>query len=241
MGIIPFFMYFKFYHNDHHKYQGVVGIDTDIPTEFEARLLSNRVGKAIFLFFQTWFYALRPMFVKQPVITKWHVLNYAVQITFVTGTWFLFGFGPLIYLALSAHMAGSWHPVASHFIAEHYSFKGDDETFSYYGPLNYLTFNVGYHNEHHDFPTVAWSRLPALHEMAKEEYGQLPHHVSWTKVLTEFVSNDKYNLFNRVKRADKHGIAKKVRKDDRDADYTGSWLFGHSMTEVTASTKKKTN
>ncbi|WRX23470.1 hypothetical protein QQP08_015957 [Theobroma cacao] len=61
---------------------------------------------------------------------------------------YFWGWKPLAYLILSTFVGGGMHPMAGHFIAEHYVFKLDQETYSYYGPLNLLTWSVGYHNVH---------------------------------------------------------------------------------------------
>lgn len=125
----------------------------------------------------------------------------------------LFSARSLLYLLLSSFLAGSLHPLAGHFIAEHYVYEPVaaaardpaagvpvPETFSYYGPLNWLTYNVGLHNEHHDFPAVPWTRLPRLRALASEFYEPLPQHRSWTWVLVRFIFDAEVGMRCRVKR-----------------------------------------
>lgn len=83
---------------------------------------------------------------------------------------------------------------------------GDDgqflvpETCSYYGPLNWLTFNVGYHVEHHDFPSIPGSKLHMLGKIAPEFYLNLNHHTSWTYVLWQYISDPRVGPSARVRR-----------------------------------------
>jgi sphingolipid delta-4 desaturase len=158
------------------------------------------------------------MFVYKLPLTNIQIFNVAAQLTFdyflvtLTKSWY-----PFLYLIESSFLAGSLHPCAAHFIAEHYVFSRLDtgsskvktphdpsiplpETYSYYGPLNVLTYNVGLHNEHHDFPAVPWTRLPELNRIAKEFYKDLPHHKSWVSVIWYFILDPQVGLWCRVKR-----------------------------------------
>lgn len=189
------------------------GLDTDLPTALEAIFLDSILGKAFFCTFQIFFYALRPMMVYRVPFTWVHLLNVAAQLTFDYLLVLRFSPSSLLYLLLSSFLAGSLHPLAGHFIAEHYVYETVSpeardpkaaipvpETFSYYGPLNLLTYNVGLHNEHHDFPAVPWTRLPRLHEVAKEFYKDLPHHRSWTYAIWRFIFDEEVGMRCRVKR-----------------------------------------
>jgi sphingolipid delta-4 desaturase len=213
---IPYSASFRPYHLTHHKSLGVNGLDTDLPTAFEAIFLDSIAGKAFFCTFQILFYALRPMFVYKLPLTKIHLFNIVAQLAFDYALVQYAGGRALGYLILSSFLAGSLHPVAGHFIAEHYVFEKPNkdaanpanpankiplpETYSYYGPLNFFTYNVGLHNEHHDFPAIPWTRLPTLNRIAHEFYDELPVHKSWVYVMWQFVMDKDISLWCRVKR-----------------------------------------
>lgn len=198
---IPYSAAFKGYHIEHHKFQGQDGVDVDLPTRAELLLLNNVLGKLFFTTFQILFYALRPGFVRVQRLTKWHGLNVLAQLVFNYVLVTQFGWKPLIYLVMSSFFSGSLHPCAGHFIAEHYLWDGlEQETYSYYGPLNILAYNVGYHNEHHDFPSVPWTRLAALRKLAPEFYDTLPCHPSWPMVIVNFIRDKEVGIYARAKR-----------------------------------------
>ena len=71
---------------------------------------------------------------------------------------------------------------------------------SYYGPLNWVAFNVGYHNEHHDFPNIPGSRLHLVREYAPDFYDTMPQYCSWSKVLLDYVTRPDINPYSRSKR-----------------------------------------
>lgn len=148
---IPYAMAFKGYHIEHHKFLGEDGIDTDIPSRAEAMILNNVAGKTFFATFQLLFYALRPGFIRSQKPTKWHAINLVSVLTFDAVLVHFFGWRPFLYLIASSFFAGSLHPCAAHFIAEHYLMNPTEpgsvqslaqETTSYYGWLNIFCYNV---------------------------------------------------------------------------------------------------
>ena len=197
--VIPFSITFRDYHLEHHNNLGIYGLDTDLPSKFEKYLVNNTIKKTIWFSLQIVWYGLRPIFMKQYPLTIYHSLNILVQFLFDIIIYKLCGLGPIKYLLLCDLIAGGFHPCAYHFISEHYllNSKSNQETYSYYGKLNYLTWNVGYHNEHHDFPYIPWSRLPLVKKTLPNIYNQLIKYNSWYDIFYKFIFDRKVSLNNR--------------------------------------------
>ncbi|MBN3270493.1 DEGS1 desaturase, partial [Polyodon spathula] len=159
---MPYSASFKKYHIDHHRYLGGDGLDVDIATDWEGWFFCSPARKLVWLFLQPLFYALRPLYVNPKPITRLEISNAVVQFMADFIIYYLWGLKPVVYLVAGSILGMGLHPISGHFIAEHYMFSKGYETYSYYGPLNYITFNVGYHMEHHDFPSIPGSKLPLV-------------------------------------------------------------------------------
>ncbi|XP_061381577.1 sphingolipid delta(4)-desaturase DES1 isoform X1 [Danaus plexippus] len=197
---IPISISFRKYHLEHHRYQGDEVIDVDLPTLLEAKLFCTTGGKLLWVLLQPFFYSLRPLVVRPKPPTPLELVNLIIQLFFDAVVVKVFGFKVLGYLLIGSLLSMGMHPVAGHFISEHYMFRKGFETYSYYGPLNWITFNVGYHNEHHDFPAVPGSRLPEVKRIASEFYDDLPQHHSWSAVLYDFIMDPDIGPYARIKR-----------------------------------------
>jgi len=197
---MPSAVTFTRYHMEHHQFQGVDGIDVDIPTDAEVRFFTNSLLKTLWLFLQPLFYAFRPLVVKPKEPTIWEGINWVFQVSFDLLVLYFTGVRGLLYLIISTLLGLGLNPCAGHFIAEHYQFIKGQETYSYYGPCNWLNFNVGYHYEHHDFPKVPWSKLPQVSKIAPEFYQDLPFYTSYIRVMFRYITDPSIGPFSRIKR-----------------------------------------
>ena len=196
----PMSISFKRYHIEHHRYLAVDGVDPDLPTSWEANFFSNTLLKVIWMLMQPFFYTIRPLFVRPKKPGYLEFLNLTFQFIFDAVIWYFCGVRAILYLVLSTVLSMGLHPMAGHFLSEHYMILFGYDTYSYYGPMNAITFNVGYHVEHHDLPYVPSCSLPDVKAIAPEFYRSIPHHTSWTKVLWRFITEPTIGPFARLKR-----------------------------------------
>ena len=202
-NLLPAAISFGIYHLKHHAHQGHYEVDADIPNQWEARLVGDKwYGKAIWLFFFPIFQLTRPPRLKAIAMwNSWTVVNVLAVLGYGLAVFFVCGWLGLWYLGCSFFFSVGLHPVGARWVQEHYTLDPDQETFSYYGPINRVALNVGYHNEHHDFPSIAWNNLPKLRALAPEFYDSLRSHSSWTRLLIQFLFDRRYTLFSRVERS----------------------------------------
>lgn len=201
-NVVPGAMGFRGYHLHHHVGRSRYDGDPDLPNEWEARLVRDVWWrKAIWLFCFPFLQISRVHRVP-PVnlLSGWAIANYVACAAYAGAIWYFFGFNGVVYLFACFWFSTGLHPLGARWISEHYTLDPNQDTSSYYGPINKVALNIGYHNEHHDFPRVPWNRLPELRAMAPEFYDTLAVHSSWTRLFLDFLFDPRYTLFARVVR-----------------------------------------
>jgi sphingolipid 4-desaturase/C4-monooxygenase len=116
------------------------------------------------------------------------LLNLALCIAlFAAGGW-----KSIVYLfASQAFFTGFLQPYCLGWvlgISHFHGAKRYQPTASHYGWLiNFVSFNAGYHVEHHDLMTIPWRKLPELRRIAPEYFDNLETIRSYTWLALQFV------------------------------------------------------
>ncbi len=210
-NIVPSSVSFRSYHLKHHSFQGNYNLDADLASRWEARLIgSGFLGKIFWELFFPVFQGLRPPRLKEiKFMNGWTAFNMIVVFAFDAVVIIYFGWVPFLYLVFSFFFSIGFHPLGARWIQEHYIINHPQETYSYYGPLNTVALNVGFHNEHHDFPSIPWNKLPEVKKTAPEWYDSLVFHKSWFKLWLRFIFDSRISLFTRIIRENRGGAAVK--------------------------------
>ena len=204
--VLPTALSFKNFHIKHHAFQGVHELDADLPDWYEAKLINNyAIGKAIWLLFFPIFQGIRTIRMKELVVMdKWVITNIIVQLVFDVLIVVLFGWKALIFMLLCLFFSVGLHPLGARWIQEHFlTLDPEQETYSYYGRMNGPNLNVGMHNEHHDFPSIPWNKLPEIKKSAPEYYETLKYHTSYVRLFFRFLFDQEISLFSRIIRKDR--------------------------------------
>ena len=184
---------FRGQHSLHHRYLGDVdGRDTQAPTREEARRVRSWRGKLVSFTFGRFYFRSRPA--NHVTTDRWMVANWVVCIAYGGLVLGFFGAKSFVFGMTAGLAAFGPHTFGARRLSEHLTGRLGQPTNSYYGVLNRVSFDVGYHVEHHDFPNIPWRRLRDLRRMAPEFYEPLFAIRSWTRLMVSYVFDARYRV-----------------------------------------------
>lgn len=188
---------FRHQHLLHHKYLGDVrdpdGRDTQAPTRKEIDVVGHSTALKLLSFaFGRFFYRSRPA--NAVAHDAWFIANVVACVAVDAVLLALAGPKALVYLVVSALLAFGPHVLGARRVSEHLTLRRGQPTNSYYGILNGVAFDVGYHVEHHDFPAVPWRRLRHLHAIAHGRYDGLAAITSWSALMAAYFFDPRYSV-----------------------------------------------
>ena len=200
--VFPSSMMFRYYHILHHIELNRAYKDPDVPFEWEANFIGNSpFRKSLWLAFFFIVQALRTVFytyrIPKGLEVSWMASNWLVNVSVMSVLVNYFGWRPLFFLMFASISCIGLHPLGARWIQEHYPTQPFQATYSYYGIANRFAFAIGYHVEHHDFPSVPWNKLATLKATAPEYYDTLFAYTSYSELLKDFIFERKWSLANR--------------------------------------------
>jgi len=200
-AMVPAAIGFRHFHLLHHRFAGQPGLDADIAPRWEVRLVGRAAWrKFLWLLAMPFIYTVvHPLQVQRKLpIDFWFTANVVLVLAAAAMVVLFAGWTGFAYLALSSYFAVGPHPTGAHILQEHIIFDGCYETSSYYGPINAISGNIGFHVEHHDFANVPGSRIADLHRIAAAYYRGRFFHRSRLESLLRFVTDRRIGLDSRV-------------------------------------------
>ncbi|CDF38298.1 sphingolipid delta-4 desaturase [Chondrus crispus] len=202
--IVPISEIFRQHHSKHHRNLGNDEFDVDVPTDYEISLVGNSpLRKALWLMFNMIILPTRSMMRLPVIVDRFLVLNWVACISFGLSS-FLYSRSTFLFFVLSLLNSQGLHPANTRQVQRHI-YNGDKNmrttddrptTYSYYGIGNWVTLNVGYHVEHHDFNRIPWTRLPELRRIAGDKWypDETAYHGRGIPELLNFVMNPNISL-----------------------------------------------
>ena len=205
---VPFCAAFRGYHLEHHAHQGVEGVDTDLPSALERRLARGPLATPRA---SLQIVARACLLPRAPAAADGAPRGQPGRAARLRRAARARGGGAR---CATCGCACSWRaapPVRGALplgapAPSRRGAPGDGRRRRAAGDLLLLRpaqrahGNVGYHNEHHDFPAVPWSRLPALTRLAPEFYDGLATCDSWPGAIWAYVARADMGPHRRVTR-----------------------------------------
>lgn len=192
---------FRAQHLLHHRHLGEGGAeesrDTQSPTVEEDRWVGTSSWRKVLSFTLGRFYWKgRPA--NAVPFDRYRIINWVTSFGAITAVGVFWRAGPTLYLLCSSLLAFGPHTFGARRLSEHLPVMPGQPTNSYYGPLNWVSFNVGYHVEHHDFPNIPWTRVKKLRRLAPEAYSGLFAFRSWTRLIVDYFLDQRYRVSHYV-------------------------------------------
>jgi sphingolipid 4-desaturase/C4-monooxygenase len=201
-SLVPSAIGFRHYHLLHHRFLGEERFDGDVCLAWEKRIFTaTPARKLLWLLLLPIFYGvIHPLQVRERLpLDHWAAANVVVVSGFAIGALFVLGPSSILYLALSTYLSVGPHPTGAHVVQEHVNYAGQSYVnASYYGWVNAISLNHGYHLEHHDLANVPGPRLPRLRKLAPEFYSERFIHGSRSMSLWNFVFDPRLGIDSRV-------------------------------------------